>query len=79
MRSDLAHIHAWIFDLDNTLYPASCDLFGLIDKRMTAAVARRLDLPLEEAFKVQSMVSIRTNSSPRSMRSRWMRCRKTGG
>ncbi|WP_404711072.1 pyrimidine 5'-nucleotidase [Sphingomonas sp. MMS24-J13] len=53
MRSELAHIHAWIFDLDNTLYPASCDLFGLIDKRMTIAVARRLDLPLEEAFKVQ--------------------------
>jgi putative hydrolase of the HAD superfamily len=53
MRSDLAHVHAWIFDLDNTLYPASCDLFGLIDERMTVAVARRLDLPLDEAFKVQ--------------------------
>jgi putative hydrolase of the HAD superfamily len=53
MRNDLAHINAWIFDLDNTLYPASCDLFGLIDQRMTAAVARRLDLPHEEAFKVQ--------------------------
>lgn len=53
MRNELAHINAWIFDLDNTLYPASCDLFGLIDKRMTAAVAARLDLPLDEAFKVQ--------------------------
>jgi putative hydrolase of the HAD superfamily len=53
MLDALAHIDAWIFDLDNTLYPASCDLFGLIDKRMTAAVARRLDLPHDEAFKVQ--------------------------
>jgi len=53
MQDALAHIDAWIFDLDNTLYPASCDLFGLIDKRMTAAVARRLDLPHEEAFAVQ--------------------------
>ncbi|HEX8388270.1 MAG TPA: pyrimidine 5'-nucleotidase, partial [Sphingomonas sp.] len=23
----LAHIQTWIFDLDNTLYPASCNLF----------------------------------------------------
>ena len=53
MRQGLAHIDAWIFDLDNTLYPASCDLFGLIDKRMTAAVGRRLDLPPDEAYQVQ--------------------------
>ena len=34
----LHHIDAWIFDLDNTLYPASCDLFALIDERMTAYI-----------------------------------------
>ena len=53
MLPALAHIHTWIFDLDNTLYPASCDLFGLIDQRMTAAVARRLQLPHEEAYRQQ--------------------------
>ncbi len=30
MLPALAHIDAWIFDLDNTLYPASADLFRLI-------------------------------------------------
>ncbi|HKT78505.1 MAG TPA: pyrimidine 5'-nucleotidase, partial [Sphingobium sp.] len=29
MRADLAHIDCWIFDLDNTLYPAKADLFAL--------------------------------------------------
>ena len=53
MLPALAHIDAWIFDLDNTLYPASCDLFGLIDQRMTAYVARRLGLPRDEAYRQQ--------------------------
>ena len=53
MRAALNKIDSWIFDLDNTLYPASCDLFGLIDQRMTAAVARRLGLPSDEAYRVQ--------------------------
>lgn len=53
MLPALAHIHAWIFDLDNTLYPASSDLFGLIDKRMTAYVMRITDLSFEEAYRVQ--------------------------
>ncbi|MET0246206.1 MAG: pyrimidine 5'-nucleotidase, partial [Sphingomonas sp.] len=30
MLPALAHIDIWIFDLDNTLYPASADLFALI-------------------------------------------------
>jgi putative hydrolase of the HAD superfamily len=34
----------WVFDLDNTLYPAECDLFAQIDARMTEFVARYLDL-----------------------------------
>ncbi|WP_294395077.1 pyrimidine 5'-nucleotidase [uncultured Sphingomonas sp.] len=53
MTPALAHIDAWIFDLDNTLYPASCDLFGLIDQRMTAYVARITGLPRAEAFALQ--------------------------
>ncbi|WP_420142076.1 pyrimidine 5'-nucleotidase [Sphingomonas sp.] len=53
MNPSLAHIDAWIFDLDNTLYPASCDLFGLIDRRMTDYVARITGLPREEAYRLQ--------------------------
>lgn len=34
MHADLAHVESWIFDLDNTLYPAKADLFALIDVKM---------------------------------------------
>jgi putative hydrolase of the HAD superfamily len=34
MRADMAHVDSWIFDLDNTLYPAKADLFALIDVKM---------------------------------------------
>jgi putative hydrolase of the HAD superfamily len=54
MPPALDHIRAWIFDLDNTLYPASADLFGLMDVRMTRYVARTLGIEdLAEAYKVQ--------------------------
>lgn len=44
---------AWVFDLDNTLYPAECDLFAQIDQRMTDFVARFMRLPREEARATQ--------------------------
>ena len=53
MRADLAHVRNWIFDLDNTLYPASADLFGLIDARMTEFVQRLLGLDWDAARKLQ--------------------------
>ena len=53
MRASLQHIDAWIFDLDNTLYPASIALFPLIDQRMTRFVAEHLNLPHDEAFRRQ--------------------------
>lgn len=40
MDPRFAHVDDWIFDLDNTLYPASTRLFDLIDARMTAYVGR---------------------------------------
>ena len=36
MIAALRHVDDWIFDLDNTLYPASARLFDLIDERMGA-------------------------------------------
>ena len=51
--AELAHVDTWVFDLDNTLYPASSDLFGLIDKRMTAYVARLTELPEADALALQ--------------------------
>jgi putative hydrolase of the HAD superfamily len=53
MRAPLAGIRAWIFDLDNTLYPASADLFGRIDRRMTRYIADRLQVDEAEAHRMQ--------------------------
>jgi len=43
----------WVFDLDNTLYPASCSLFPQIDVKMRQFIAEALHLPLDEAFVLQ--------------------------
>ena len=43
------HVETWVFDLDNTLYPADCDLFAQIDRRMGAFIAERFGLSLEDA------------------------------
>lgn len=53
MLPALSHIENWIFDLDNTLYPASADLFGLIDVRMTLYVQRLLGCDAQEARRIQ--------------------------
>ena len=46
-------IEHWVFDLDNTLYPASASLFPQIDVRMRQFIAERLGLPLDQAFALQ--------------------------
>lgn len=46
-------VEAWIFDLDNTLYPASCNLFAQVDARMSAFIQDRLALAPDEASQVQ--------------------------
>ena len=50
---DFRHVDAWIFDLDNTLYPASSGLFAQIDTRMTEFVQELLGLGAEEARALQ--------------------------
>lgn len=52
-RPDLSHVDTWIFDLDNTLYPAGTEFVGLIDERMTAFVMRETGLPYVEARALQ--------------------------
>jgi putative hydrolase of the HAD superfamily len=49
----LAHIDAWIFDLDNSLYPHSCNLFELIDLRMGEYIQNLLGVDAVEARRVQ--------------------------
>jgi putative hydrolase of the HAD superfamily len=53
MHPRLAHVRNWIFDLDNTLYPARANLFARIDQRMTAYIGRLLGVPEAEAHRIQ--------------------------
>jgi putative hydrolase of the HAD superfamily len=53
MPPELRHISSWIFDLDNSLYPASANLFELIDIRMGEYIQRLLACDSEEARRVQ--------------------------
>ena len=53
MDRRFTHIDSWIFDLDNTLYPASADLFALIDVRMAEYIADLLGCESGEARRVQ--------------------------
>jgi putative hydrolase of the HAD superfamily len=46
-------IDAWIFDLDNTLYPAECNLFAQVDHRMGAFIAHYLGVPYAHARHLQ--------------------------
>lgn len=42
VAASFAHVRAWVFDLDNTLYPPQARLFDQIEVRMTAWVMRAL-------------------------------------
>ena len=43
----------WIFDLDNTLYPAECNLFAQVDQRMGEFIAKQLGVPFDYARHLQ--------------------------
>jgi putative hydrolase of the HAD superfamily len=53
MLPALSHIRNWIFDLDNTLYPVSANLFPLIDAKIGEYVRTLLDCSPEEAHRIQ--------------------------
>ncbi len=48
-------IDTWIFDLDNTLYPASSDLFAQVHQRMGEFIADYLKVDLAEAQRLQKL------------------------
>lgn len=50
---DLRHVETWLFDLDNTLYPAESGFMGEVEVRMTAFVQKVTGLPREEAYALQ--------------------------
>ncbi len=52
-REHFAAIRAWVFDLDNTLYPPETALFAQIERRMTDWVMRALGVGRAEADRLR--------------------------
>src|ERR1700735_1381233 len=50
----LGAVETWVFDLDNTLYPASCGLFPQVQARMNDYICRRLDVSMEAAKELRA-------------------------
>jgi len=46
-------VDTWIFDLDNTLYPAESNLFLQVDRRMGEFIANYLEVVPDEARRIQ--------------------------
>ena len=53
LSPDFRHVTTWLFDLDDTLYPAESGLMAEIEQRMTAFVMRATSLPRDEAYRLQ--------------------------
>jgi putative hydrolase of the HAD superfamily len=47
------HIDTWVFDLDNTLYPHHLNLWQQVDERIRSFIAEFLEVPQDEAFRLQ--------------------------
>lgn len=52
----LGKVDHWVFDLDNTLYPASSNLFAQVDLRMKAYISELLGCDRDEAHRVQKQL-----------------------
>jgi putative hydrolase of the HAD superfamily len=46
-------VEAWVFDLDNTLYPHHLNLWQQVDERIRDYIADFLKVPHEQAFRIQ--------------------------
>lgn len=53
LRPGFEATRTWIFDLDNTLYPAACNLFAEVDHRMGDYIAKYLGVPYAYARHLQ--------------------------
>ncbi len=52
-KPDLTHIDTWLFDLDNTLYPAESGFMDEVVQRITGFVETFTGLPRDEAYTLQ--------------------------
>lgn len=60
-------VRDWVFDLDNTIYPASSNLFLRVSRRINAFVARHFDVPEQEAQAIQTDLFRRYGTTMRGL------------
>ena len=65
----LREADSWIFDLDNTLYPAACRLFSEVGDRIRAYVATALGLTHDDAHNLQKQYLLEYGTTLRGMMS----------
>lgn len=53
MKKAFSDTRCWVFDLDNTLYPARCNLFAQVDRRIQQYIMDLFGVGPEEARKIQ--------------------------
>jgi putative hydrolase of the HAD superfamily len=60
-------VTAWVFDLDNTLYPAGSNLFAQVDERIGRFIAERFGLDREAARAMQKRMFRQYGTSLRGL------------
>jgi len=63
----LPDVDVWIFDLDNTLYPSSCDLFEQVRRRIGGFIAERFALDMEDASALQRRYFLKYGTTLRGL------------
>src|SRR5262245_30646638 len=61
------HLENWVFDLDNTLYPAACNLFAQVDVKIGEFVADLLKIDKAEAVRIQKEYFLTYGTSLRGL------------
>jgi putative hydrolase of the HAD superfamily len=65
--SSFRQIDTWVFDLDNTLYPASCRLFDQMHVKMGEYVMRRFGVEYPEAKRIQKQLYLKHGTTLRGL------------
>lgn len=67
LSDDFESTETWVFDLDNTLYPASSRLFDQVDRKITEFIMQALGLNWDDAYKKQKSFFRQYGTSMRGM------------
>jgi putative hydrolase of the HAD superfamily len=67
IRHAFEHVDTWVFDLDNTLYPADCDLWPKIDARITLFLAHIFGLDGMSSRALQKYYYLRYGTTLRGL------------